>query len=1057
MPDPHDRPEVEVPDSIAAAVRRLRRVAVLHGAWSVVTASLASLLLALAAFGLTISLAAAGVHAQLLAALFPVLLSVSGALVALGMVVLPLVRGRGAAGHAIRLEEASGITGDLLTAVELHQGLSKPNGDSQGGSEASPELLAEVGRRAVELLRRIPTRVLYPIRRAVLITYGILGISTLLLVSASIRPDAARGALAAILQAGEDQRVREWREEEVVHAPAPEGLEGTVPQPRRGTGRPCEELEATLIDPEYAGARSREIPVNGRFRILAGSRLRISCRAPFADARIELDLRTGADRERVPMTLLPRRDRDLVFAAEILVDGPQEIRLLRRLDAADGNLWHGGVWVFEILEDAAPSCWLVEPAVDIAADRARSLHVSVEARDDWGVRRVLLRYRVLEFDDEERTIELAVADDQRDVRVDDDVAIAAFGAEGGQHVVLRAEVEDGRPGAGPGLDGGPGAGPGRCRTRPITLTVHSANAAYRGMVLQAAALRDQTIDLLGDVLSVRGDEGLGYTVGVVLIFERLADLLAGLSAQTRSLADSAMVEQDIVRRFAEMEARLGAASEAAEECWQRRDERIRSCVEQRINALGPELERDVLALADVVDGLLNSYLVHWSQEVEQQRRSLSHLVAASRRGGATEEEVLRLAARLRVKLTRMRDLSSAVRPVLPHALVEGTATAFRQDARGLVEQADDDLEALMVSLRDGDAGAATALVDSIGRAVDALNRSIEGEYARVLARSTQGFQKRVADLKLEILDAKSLCRDMLEELREFSSAWEKRQESHLKPRLKRRWREIRRQIRQLRKLSARLDESTYLPLERQGVAELRSELGRLRGSLSRAKMEDASAKLEQVQERLQSMHYSLELVQRYGVPGQQAQKVRKELERIDLMVDAAESLEAEIRQVMPVKKRLLRAGDKVRLDRLVEMGEGISGRLTVSEEKLAAMEAAFPSLHGRVDVLLTQSRRAVDDSRRSLQALDVEGAGTMVDYAMDSLTGAVVVLDEAMRPARRGAVVVASGTGGGSVDMEASAEADFPRVLQMLEEAADTPLPGPWRAVVDDYFRRLVR
>ncbi len=1047
MPDPHDRPEVEVPDSIAAAIRRLRRVAVLHGAWSVVTAALASLLLALAAFGLTISLAAAGVHAQLLAALFPVLLSVSGALVALGMVILPLVRGRGAAGHAIRLEEASGITGDLLTAVELHQGLSRASGAPLAGAEASPELLAEVGRRAVELLRRIPTRVLYPIRRAVLITYGILGIATLLLVSASLRPDAARDALAAILQAGEDQRVREGRAEEAVDAPAPEGTGGTVPQPRRGTGRPCEELEATLIDPEYAGARSREIPVNGRFRILAGSRLRVSCRAPFADARIELDLRTDGRRSRVPMTLLPRRDRDLVFAAEIPVDGPQEIRLLRRLDATDGNLWHGGVWVFEILEDAAPSCWLVEPSVDIAADRSRSLHVSVEARDDWGVRRVLLRYRVLEFDDEERTIELAVADDQRDVRVDDDVAIAAFGAEGGQHVVVRAEVEDGRP----------DAGPGRCRTRPITLTVHSANAAYRGMVLQAAALRDQTIDLLGDVLSVRGDEGLGYTVGVVLIFERLEDLLAGLGAQTRSLADSAMVEQDIVRRFAEMEARLGAAAEAAEECWERRDERIRSCVEQRINALGPELERDVLALADVVDGLLNSYLVHWSQEVEQQRRSLSHLVAASRRGGATEEEVLRLAARLRVKLTRMRDLSSAVRPVLPGALVEGTATAFRQNAPGLVEQADGDLEALMTSLRDGDAGAATALVDSIGRAVDALNRSIEGEYARVLARSTQGFQKRVVDLKLEILDAKTLCRDMLEELREFLSAWEKRQESHLKPRLKRRWREIRRQIRQLRKLSARLDESTYLPLERQGVAELRTELGRLRGSLSRAQMEESSAILEQVQERLQSMHYSLELVQRYGGPGQQALKVRKELERIDQMVDAAEGLEAEIRQVMPVKKRLLRAGDKVRLDRLVEMGEGISARLAVSEEKLAAMEAAFPSLHGRVDVLLTQSRRAVDDSRRSLQALDVEGAGTMVDYAMDSLTGAVVVLDEAMRPARRGAVVVASGTGGGAVDMNASAEADFPRLLQMLEEAADTPLPQPWRAVVDDYFRRLVR
>jgi len=1040
-------PAVSSPESIAEAVTRLRRVAALYGAWTVFTAVLASLLLALAAFGLTLSLAAAGVSALLLAAVFPVLLSVSGALVALGMVVLPLLRARGAAGHAIRLEESSGVTGDLLTAVELHRRELRGGEDPLGNARCSPELLAEIGRRAVDLLRRIPVGVLYPVRRAVLLSYGILGLAALLMVLASLRPDSAREALAAVLQAGEDRRVREQIPIQGRALAASGDAEGETAPQSRGAGRPCEELEATLTDPDYAGARSRPIPVNGRFRVLAGSRLRVSCRGPFPDAHLELDRRTADVRDRVHMALLPRRDRNLVFAAESVVDGPQEVRLLRRLDQVGGNLWHRGVWVFEILEDAAPSCWLVEPSTDVAADRGRSLHVSVEARDDWGIRRILLRYRVLEFDDEERSIELAAAEDRRDLRVDDEVAIAAFGAEGGQHVVLRVEVEDGRP----------GENPGRCRTRPVTLTVHSANEEYRDMVLQAAVLRDQTIDLLGRAAASQAQEGLPFTVGLVMVFEGLAELVEGLGGQTRRLAESAMVEQDIVRRFAEMEARLAAQAEAAEECWELRGERLRGCVEQRLDGLGPELERDVLALADVVDGLLSSYLVHWSQEAEQQRRNLAKLVAPSGRGAAGEGEVLRLAARLRVKLSRMRDLSAAVRPVLPDALIAGTATGGRNTAPGLVARADDDLAALMASLRDRDAAAAAALVDSLGRAVDALNRSIEGEYARGLARSTEGFQKRVADLKLEVLDTKSLCRDMLEELRGFLSAWEKRRESHLKPRLKRRWREIRRQIRRLRKISARQDESTYLPLERQGVKELRADLGRLRGSLSRARMEDASAILEQVRERLQSMHYSLELVQRYGGGGQQARKVRKELERIDEMVEAAAQLDGEIKQVMPVKKRLLRAGDRVRLDRLVEMGEAISGRMGVAEEKLGAMEAAFPGLHGRLDVLLTQSRRAVDDARRSLLALDIDGAGSMVDYAIDSLSGAVVMLDEAMRPARRGAVVVASGTGGGAVDLDVAADADLPRLLRLVEEAADTPLPDPWRGIVDDYFRRLVR
>ena len=1046
MTDSRNQSDFELPASITDAAGRLRRVALIHGIWTVVIALLGGLLLALFAFGLALSLAAAGVSPRLLSALFPVFLSVAGAILALWMVVFPLARTRGAAGHAIRLEEVSGVTGDLLSAVELHRAAAGRGAVPLLDRSCSPELLGEVGRRAGALLQRIPTGIRYPLRRAVLLVYGILGVACLLLVLATLHPDAATDALAAVLQAEEDQRSREPAA--AAEAPATPAVgSGAAATPRRGTGRPCEDLEATLIDPSYAGGRSRAIPVNGRFRVLAGSRLRVTCSAPFPDACIELDKRGDGARTSVPLALQPRRDRDLAFAAEVSLDGAQEIRLLRRLDDLAGNLWHRGVWVFEILEDAPPSCWLLEPASDVEADRGHSLSISVEARDDWGIRRVLLRYRVLEFDAEERSIELAVVDDRRDVRIDDPVAVAAFGAEGGQHVVLRVEVEDVRP----------GAEPGRCRTRPVTLTVHSASEEYRAMVVRAAELRDRTIDLLGDLVTLHGRKGLRRTIDVVMTFDRLARLVAVLAEQTRGLAESAMVEQDIVRRFAEMEARLGAISEEAGGCWEHRDARLRDCAALRLRTLRPELERDVLVLADVVDGLLNSYLVHWSQELEQQRRSLAHLVTRPERAGLREAEVLRAASRLRTKLDQVKELGASVRPLLPPALVAGTAAGGRSETALWVARAVQDLEALTAGLGKGDAAATAALLDDLGRAVDELNRSIEGEYARVLTRTTEGFQKRVVQLKLEILEAKSHCRDMLVDLKDFLVAWEKRRESHLKPRLKRRWKEIRRQIRELRKVAARLDETTYLPLERQGVSELRTELGRLRASLTKARMEDASGILEQVQERLQSMVYSLELVQRYGGPEAQGKKVRKERARIESMVEAAARLDEEIRRVMPVKKRLLRPGDRVRLDRLVEMGDAIRGRLRVAEEKLGAMEAAFPALHGRVDVLLSQARRAVDDAQRSLQALDVEGAGTMVDYAVGSLSGAVVVLEEATRPARRGAMVVASGTGGGAVELGPRGEPDFPQLVRMVEEAADTDLPAPWRAVVDDYFRRLLR
>ncbi|MBM4373255.1 MAG: hypothetical protein FJ098_16485, partial [Deltaproteobacteria bacterium] len=156
MPDPGQLVSGPAADTLHRAVTRLRRVAMIHASWTVVIALLAASLVSLAGFGVGLLLAALGVAPAMLGTLLPPLLSVAGAMVALGLLILPLLRGRGAVAHAIRLEEATGVTGDLLSAVELHAASLDSGPSSPGDPRVSQELLSEVGRRALDLLAGIP-------------------------------------------------------------------------------------------------------------------------------------------------------------------------------------------------------------------------------------------------------------------------------------------------------------------------------------------------------------------------------------------------------------------------------------------------------------------------------------------------------------------------------------------------------------------------------------------------------------------------------------------------------------------------------------------------------------------------------------------------------------------------------------------------------------------------------------------------------------------------------------------------------------------------------------
>lgn len=979
-----------------------------------------------------------GVQPMMGALLIRVLLSLGGAWLAWRRVFVPLRRGLGRTRQAIRLEELSGVSGDLLSALEFHRSLKR----GELLPDYSLPLLERVGERAIELLRSIARDKVIPVRECRVMLYSNLVIGGCLLVALTLAPSLGQEAVDALVETYR----RELPADRVV--PSLEKA-GDRPEARAGRtwgkagGSPCTDIHVEVREPDYLGGSVHVIANNGHFSFVKGSSITFFCRFPTADAVLDIDRKEPDSRFRAPMELIKVEDQGFVYSATLAVTAAAEYRLLRKLPDNAGNQWHHGVWVVNALDDQVPSCKLLEPGADRDIRMGEVLHLGVSAEDDWGLARVFLMYRVLGLDDSYRKLELARLDSKRQLRFQDSIPVAALGAEGGQSVSIHFVVEDVNT----------SYGPGRCRSGSALIRVRSSDEDYRDTIVKLAQLRDMALDLLAAILVLPKQEEIRYSVPMVMAYERMREFAALSSSLGDRLEESPLADQETLRRLSEMDVRLAQLGKNGDECWEMKAHRFRACIESNLAALVPELSADAVLLVELVDAILNSYLVHSGQQLDQQRRTLSRMLEREA-GPGLDEDSLRQVRRIEHGLKGMETLMNQVKVRLPQGLVSGTSSGDGGSSGHWLDLARQSVNTLLQSRNPG---SWKGEVDNLARAVDELNQHLEGEYARMLARSTTGFQRRLARLRLEITNVQKNSRALLVLMQDFKTGWEERVEDSLKPRLQKRWREVRKHLRSLRKFSRHLNAEAFLPLERQGVLGFQKGVEELRHILARSKVEEAQDRLEELQEQLRSMSYSLSLMTRYKDPGVVLADVRGELGKVEAMERATRKLQTELEGVMPLKKKLLVGTDKTRIDQLVAQADSTLVQLRAVDEGLNQMKAAFPALHTRIQALLEQADAGLMDSKRSFQALDVETGVTMASYAVDCLSGAINILDEATRPGRKSGVVTSGGGSIGALDVSPGGEKEFRDLLSRMEEALDGPIPSGYDAVVRNYFEQLLR
>jgi hypothetical protein len=231
----------------------------------------------------------------------------------------------------------------------------------------------------------------------------------------------------------------------IVAAPA-----GHVTQPSTSPAGVLTEAESSgitgmrlrVMPPDYIGQEAWEVTTPDRLEVPQGSRVAIHVASKAA--RVEV-LEPDAPAQ---VFTDARRDRTASLIADV-----STVWTVRALDR-DGTVVDERLLPVAVIEDRAPTVRVVTPGGDqMFPDTARRVPVSVEAVDDHGLGRLVLRYTRVTGSGETFTFtegEMPVRLDRRSAREwrgSAELDLTGLGLEVGDTLVYRAAARDRRPGA----------------------------------------------------------------------------------------------------------------------------------------------------------------------------------------------------------------------------------------------------------------------------------------------------------------------------------------------------------------------------------------------------------------------------------------------------------------------------------------------------------------------------------------------------------------------------------------------------------------------------------
>ena len=821
----------------------------------------------------------------------------------------PLGRWRGDDKVARFVDDRTGA-GDLyLSAVELAAAIpgfeSQPQSGSPGLARAHLSSAAQRLSKAdpAAMVEWLPSRR----RRAAVVAIAV-GYAALLF---ALRPQLVRGWAAL------DERPT---------SVAPANVEPIIG-----------ELEVRLTYPKHTGMPPRIIPgSSGTIVAPPGTRVVLRGKPLIAARAAKLELEDAGGQ--VTSTVGARLEGGTIEAS-FTVDKPGAWRF--RIERATGAIRAvtgrmtgiGGPEVrepephqIEVEPDRAPKVELAAPADDLELDGARKVQLAFSVDDDFGLTDVSLVWKQEGAgagpETRKAVPDLGKLEGKRSVSGTFEWDVGDLDLKPGARVSYRLEARDNDDVSGPNVG----------VSRSFSLRIYSPAEKHEELLAAEQALADHAVMLLGDRLDVgrvdggeghapqhAADEGRAWTQAHAHS-EGFVDEVAKLSGL---LEKDPLAPRDLKPALTGMHARLGKLIKEEQPHLADAARAEGGSSRHALRETNPrhvlEMEKDALALADLVERQRLEQLLTLSDELAEARDRLKQLLGdyKKNRTEAGRKEIEKQIHQLERKLAELAAKAARLQGEVPDEFINRDALAS--------EDMQKQLDSLKEMLDKGDVDQAMETLRKLSAQLDKMAQSIEGDLRGFRGERFSAEEKALSELENKLSDLEHDQRQLQSETDELVGKQREEMKRLGKDRVEPFLKRARERTADIKKRLGQVDREPLPPFDQEQFDKARRRVDDLGRALEQGDLEQSEEAARETAGELREVSRRLRDEEERRWEGTR-QPVRKAREKVDESEPIARQIADEIQQMMPRPGELLGPEDRKRMGSLAARQQALGKR-----------------------------------------------------------------------------------------------------------------------------------
>ncbi len=912
------------------------------------------------------------------------------------------------------------VAGDVLSAVELGRELP----ELEVNPVLSAELVLALRRGVAERLSAVEPRGLVDmrrLRRRSALGLGAVGLGWALALFAW--PGGLERGLSAFSTSHDDHFT-------------------TAEEPIVG------DLKLELRYPAYTGLPPRVIPgSSGQVLALPGTEVNIEARAliPTREARLllEEDGQTGKPGEAKEQRAVEVKSGNALFAS-FVAKTPGGYRFV--LEGAGRRVREPDAHRIDLEPDRAPRVDLYAPADSLEVAGPRRVELAYSVDDDYGVGDLELVWRIGVEPEARRVVRPAVKGD-RAASGKFEWDLGELELKPGVRVAYHLEAKDNDDVSGPNVG----------TSRTYYLSMYSPREKHEAALAEQGQLLEQAATLLADRLEVKRAEDGELVDAYNKLHAQAEALLASLAKVEQSMDADRQGSTDTKRELREMHGRLGKLTKDEEVLLSElRDRRRKSPLHGRgLDAVNvrhvPELERDVVALDDLLGRQRLEELLHVGDEMAQARDRLKQLMEQYKktRSDSVRKEIERELRELERKLAELRDKASKLAAELPDQCLNAEAMG-KNDLQ-------DRLDKIRDLLAKGDVESAMAELEKMSSSLDKMMASMEGDLKGFRRERFSAEEKAMAELEDKVTDLQHDEQQLKSETEEVQKRTRAEAQKQMRDKIQPFVKHAREQVAQLKKHLSEVEPRALSPYDQEELGRVKQRVDDLDKMLQGGDLDEARGMARQANQGLEGMKADLkdEEARAWRGPRPGAKRAR---EHVTEGAEVARQLAEQIDKALPKPGELMSAEDQKKMANLAERQQAAKRRaieMGHDLDKKTGQDGKPMQLPSQLQDGLKDAGQHMERAEGELKKRDARDAQGEESQALEKLAKMKEQLQRERRPKEQQA--------GGRMDKEpvkipGADEYKAPKEFrQDLLEAMKRAAPPEYREQVKRYYEELVK